>query len=154
MFRKLTVIGSIIVVFLWNTGCSHSIIVQCSKLTGIIQSGNALLETKAPYDAETTDKLGKDLNEIAQKVKALELKDEKLQQLRNRFYQVFQKLSQEFMYMSSNLKTITQVEPSLEGRKKFHQAKAGITEAGEKASKFAVDEDTLVEELISYCKDK
>jgi len=153
MFRKLTILNGIIVVCLSTTGCGPSKISQCNQLIATINKGHSLVNAKTSYDAATTNKLGGELEEIARELEALEFKDENLQQFQNDFSQTFKELSQTFIDMSLGLKTSTQVEASLEGRKKFNQARTQITQAGQEANKIAVNEDILVEKLVSYCQD-
>ncbi|MGD1716529.1 hypothetical protein [Hydrocoleum sp. CS-953] len=153
MFRKLKIICGIIVACLLSAGCGPSRVVQCNQLISTINKGNTLINSKSSYDATTTNKLGEELEEIARELEALELKDENLQQFQNDFSQTFKELSQAFINMSLGLQTSTQVEASLEGRKKFNQAKTQVTQAGEQANKVAVNQDISLEKLITYCQD-
>ncbi len=153
MFRKLTIIGGIIVVCLSIASCGPSRVFQCNQLIATINKGNTLINAKTSYDATTTNKLGEELKEIAEELEVLELKDENLQQFQKDFSQTFQELSQAFINMSLGLKTSRQVEASLEGRKKFNQAKTQVTQAGQQANKIAVNQDISLEKLISYCQD-
>ena len=153
MFRKLTIIKTIIVVCLLTAGCGPNRIVQCNQLIATINKGHSLVNTETSYDAATTNKLGGQLEEIAQELEALELKDKNLQQFQNNFSQTFKELSQAFIDMSLGLKSTTQVEASLEGRKKFNQARTQIIQAGQQVNKVAVNGDISVEKLVSYCQD-
>ncbi len=154
MFAKLTIIGGIIVVFLSIAGCGPSRVVQCNQLIATINKGNALVNAETSYDPATTNKIGGELEKIAQELEAHELKDENLLQFQNDFSQTFKELSQTFIQMSLALKTSTQVEASFEGRKKFNQAKTQLAQAGQQANKVAVNQDILLEKLVGYCQDK
>lgn len=153
MFRELTIIGTTIAVCLLNTGCSPSTVVQCNQLMTTINKGNALFNAETSDDAATANKLGGELDKIAQDIETLELKDENLQQFQKDFTQTFKELSQAYIQMSLAIQTSEQVEASLEGRKKFNQAKTQHTQAGQTANKAAADQDTLVDKLVSYCQD-
>ncbi len=153
MFRKLTIISGIIISFLSIIGCQPSRVVQCNQLIATINKGNTLVNAKNYYDATTTNKLGEELEEIAQELEALEFKDENLQEFQKDLSQTFKELSQAFTNMSLGLQTSTQVEASLEGRKKFNQARNQVTQAGQQANKVAVNQDISLEKLINYCQD-
>ncbi|MEB3341954.1 hypothetical protein [Okeania sp.] len=152
MFRKLTIISGVIIVCLSIAGCGGSKVFQCSQLVSIVNKGNTLVNAQTSYDATTTNELGEELEEIAQELENLKLKDENLQQFQQEFFESFRELSQEFVNMSLGLKTSRKIEASLEGSKKFNQAKDQVTQAGEQANKLANNQDILLEELISYCQ--
>ncbi|MGK7922151.1 MAG: hypothetical protein AB4080_19310 [Trichodesmium sp.] len=154
MFHKLRIISSTIIVCVAIAGCGPSTLVQCNQLIATINKGNALVNAENVYDGAKTNKLGGDLEEISQELEALELKDESLIEFQNDFAQKFTELSQSFIEMSLALKTTTQVEASLEGRKKFNQARAQLNAAGQQANKVANNQDILLEKLVNYCQDK
>ena len=154
MFRKLTIIGTTIVVCFLATACGPSTLVQCNQLITSINKGNALVNAKTSYDAETTNQLAGELKGIAGELEILELEDENLQQFQNDFIQTFNELSQAFIQMSLALETSKQLEASFEGRKKFNEAKTQLTLAGQTANKVARNEDVLLNQLVSYCQEK
>ena len=156
MFRKLKIIGGIILVYLSIAGCGPSKVTQCNTLIVTINKGNTLVnaENENSFDAATTNQLGGDLETISQELEALKLEDETLQQFQTDLTQTFKELSQAFFQMSLALKTSTQVEASLEGRKKFNQAKNQLTQAGEQANNVATKKDILLDKLVTYCQNK
>lgn len=152
MFRKLKIIGSTIAVYLSITACGPSKIAQCNELIVTINKGNTLVNSENSFDAATTNQLGGDLEAISQELETLELEDETLQQFQKDLTQTFKELSQAFLQMSLALKTSTQVEASLEGRKKFNQAKNQLTQTGQQANKVATQKDILLDKLVTYCQ--
>ncbi|MDY7008510.1 MAG: hypothetical protein SWX82_32460 [Cyanobacteriota bacterium] len=154
MFRKFKIIGGTILVYLSIAGCGPSKIVQCNQLIVTINKGNTLVNSENSFDAATTNQLGGDLEAISQELEALKLEDETLQQFQTDLTQTFQELSQAFLEMSLALKTSTQVEASLEGRKKFNQAKNQLTKTGQQINKIATEKDILLDKLVTYCQDQ
>jgi hypothetical protein len=128
---------------------------ECHQILNIVSQSNSLINAnKDKNDAITTNKLAKDLKDIANTMENREIKDATLKQLNSRQAQTLKELSQALGQMGTILITIKDIKPSFAARQQLNRAKVQIVEAGQAAEKMAEQQDLIHKEILSYCQVK
>jgi chromosome segregation ATPase len=133
------------------TSCSDSKVVQCQRLIKQVDDGIQLIEKDKGSQVITSGKLAKELEDVTQKVRELNIKDPKLKDYQNNFVKVFENLSQNIGKASKALASAKTAQASVEGRNKIQKAKEEIEASLQKASDIAKQSDSAASELKKYC---
>ncbi|MEG4575235.1 hypothetical protein QUA56_21485 [Microcoleus sp. N3A4] len=153
-FRKQIAILLIVVACCTLTiSCSDSRAVQCTKLTKIVTTGNALINlNKDSNDAATTENVAKHLNQTAKQLEALRITDPTLKEIQGRSVKSFEEMGQALDDIGKSLEAGNLASTSIEGREQIQTAQADIIRAGQQANQAAANQDALTGKLINYCK--
>ncbi|MDZ7959036.1 MAG: hypothetical protein RMY34_14335 [Aulosira sp. DedQUE10] len=144
MLKQTTILSATAAIALLFTGCGESKVAQCNK---IVKVANEAVTIGQEFGKNTNPKTGsKALNEVAAKIdtittnmKALEIKDEKLQGFQGRFLTLYQSTSK-------GLKD----EAKALDKKDLAGAKRSLVTL----KKNSAEESTLVKEINTYCSGK
>lgn len=135
-----------------TTTTTESKSIQCTKLLQVLSQGNTLVDSKKESrNPASTQKLVRDVNQIAQQLNALPLTDPTLVASQKQLVQAFQQLSQAFGEIGKTLSTSQKTAASKEGREQIRRAKAAVTKAGVAANQAAQRQDRLTDTLLDYC---
>ncbi|MBD2341061.1 hypothetical protein H6G64_29250 [Calothrix sp. FACHB-156] len=145
MFKQTTILSATAAIALLFTGCGESKVAQCNKIVKVANQAVTIGQDfgKNPNNAKTgskalTEVAGK-IDAITTEMKALEIKDEKLQGFQQRFTTLYQSTSQ-------GLKD----EAKALDKKDLAGAKRSLVTL----KKNSTEESTLVKEINSYCSGK
>jgi chromosome segregation ATPase len=133
------------------TSCSDSKVVQCQRLIKQVNEGIELIEKDKGSQVITSGKLAKELEDVTQKMRELNVKDPKLKDYQNNFVKVFESLSQNIAKASKALASAKTAQASVEGRNTIQKAREEIDTSLKKASDIAKQSDSAASELKKYC---
>ncbi|WP_371819455.1 hypothetical protein [Tolypothrix sp. PCC 7910] len=145
MFKQTTILSATAAIALLFTGCGESKVAQCNKIVKVANQAVTIGQDfgKNANNAKTGSKA---LNEVAGKIdtittemKALEIKDEKLQGFQQRFTTLYQSTSQG---LKDEAKALDQKDL------------AGAKRSLVTLKKNSTEESTLVKEINTYCSGK
>lgn len=146
----------IILGLVFNLGlvsCEDPKIAQCQDLMEVVQQGHRIIVAKQEQkDIEIRSQLSQELKAVVERIETVSSEDETLKNLQERFAKKFQRLSDALREISLALETAEKSEVTPVGRQQLKNAKNKIIEMGEVATKIINDQDALIEEMISYCK--
>ncbi|HLO89098.1 MAG TPA: hypothetical protein VK203_29390 [Nostocaceae cyanobacterium] len=140
-FKQSIILSSTAAIALLFAGCGESKVAQCNKITKVANQAAQVSQqegknAQTKKDSASFKKFASKIDEITTELKAIEVKDEKLQGFQTRFVTVYQDLSQ-------GLKdTAVAIDKK--------NAKA-INSILTKMQKTSNDETSLVKEINSYC---
>lgn len=133
--------------------CADNRTVQCTKITEIVNIGNALIDTqKNNNDAGTTKNLAKTLNQTAKQLESLQITDSNLKQIQSESVKSFRDMGQALGDIGKALEAGNSASTSTEGREQIQKAQADIVRAGQQANQAAANQDDLTQKLVNYCK--
>ncbi|PHM10023.1 hypothetical protein [Nostoc sp. 'Peltigera malacea cyanobiont' DB3992] len=144
VFKQSFILSVTTAIALLFAGCGESKVAQCNKIIKVANQGSTLGQefTKNPNPAKgskaLTELAGK-IDPLAKEMKALEIKDEKLQGFQGRFLTLYQNISKEL----NNAATAID--------KKNLPAAKGFLVSLQKSSS---EESSIVNEINSYCSGK
>ncbi|MFB2919206.1 MULTISPECIES: hypothetical protein [Aerosakkonema] len=119
--------------------CGESKVTQCNKLSNIINQADAVTKDAKTGKPSALIKAAVELDKVALSLKAIEVKDEKLQGMRSSFAIVYRDISKSFRKIAGAIQ-----------RQDAQTIKSGL-----KFLKQARKKDkALVEEINSYCAHK
>jgi hypothetical protein len=150
LVKQICVLSGTSLLALLFTGCGASKVAQCNSIVKTTNQyatiGKELKEVATTTNAKDPEKVAQTFNEVSGKIskvstdlKALEVKDEKLKDLQNRFVSFYDSTANTFKSAGSSLqkKDINTYKKSLEEMKSIDPK-----------------ETALVSEINSYCKGK
>ncbi|MEH2282408.1 MAG: hypothetical protein V7K90_13945 [Nostoc sp.] len=144
VFKQSFILSVTTAIALLFAGCGESKVAQCNKVIKVANQGSTLGQEfgKNPNPAKgskaLTELAGK-IDPLAKEMKALEVKDEKLQIFQGRFLTLYQNISKEL----NNAATAID--------KKNLPAAKGFLVSLQKSSN---EESSIVKEINSYCSGK
>ncbi|MGF1938407.1 MAG: hypothetical protein RM347_029315 [Nostoc sp. ChiQUE02] len=144
IFKQSFMISATTAIALLFAGCGESKVAQCNKVIKVANQASTLGQefAKNPNPAKgskaLTELAGK-IDPLAKQMKALEIKDEKLQGFQGRFLTLYQNISKEL----NNAATAID--------KKNLPAAKGFLVSLQKSS---TEESSIVKEINSYCSGK
>jgi hypothetical protein len=176
VFRLTHGLGAIAIV-LTLTGCGISKASQCRQLSDFV---NKLRPLAGKFDQEgktyeaavkaAADKndftafkaasassaaafsgLSGELEGLIQEIQAIDLKDETLLPLRNRYLENTRALNSVFQTKSNSLKTLSTLENSAQGLDGLQKATANLTQSATAIQRLVVEEVQLVADFNNYC---
>jgi hypothetical protein len=123
------------------TACGESKVSQCNKLVGIANKATTEIQTtnqsQNPDKIGQLDKIAGGLEQYAKEMQGVELKDEKLQEFRSRFVQLYQQTSKG----SRDVATALRNKNAGGANQALKQIQTGISQ-----------EQTLIGEVNQYCR--
>lgn len=149
--EKWTLLVSLVSLLL--VGCGESKVVQCNKLIGVINKGQAIASTGINgNDPTAMNQLATNLEGLSQETKGVSVEDTQLKDFQTRFAQVYQTLGQASRTIANAMTTVKQTPSAGANAAKLKQAQSDAQSATQTALKAAQDENKLVTDLNNYCK--
>ncbi|NJL64628.1 MAG: hypothetical protein HC903_25935 [Methylacidiphilales bacterium] len=131
--------------------CNETKVSQCERLVKEVRVGMTLLEKNKGAQVTTSLQLAKDLEEVTNKVRDLNLGDEKLQEYQSRIVKVYEALSQNIGKAGKALGSAKTAQASTVGRERIQKARENIDSALQTAADAAKEFDASVGGLNDYC---
>ncbi len=148
---RTTIVVSLVCLLL--IGCGESKVVQCNKLIGVINKGQAIASAGINgNDPTAMNQLATNLEGLSQETKGVSIQDAQLKDFQTRFAQVYQTLAQASRSIANAMTTVKQTPTTGPNAAKIKQAQADAQSATQNALKAAQDENKLVTDLNSYCR--
>jgi hypothetical protein len=144
VFKQSFILAATTAIALLFVGCGESKVAQCNKIIKIANQASTLGQEfgKNPNPAKgskaLTELAGK-LDPLAQEMKGLEIKDEKLQVFQGRFLALYQNISKELNNTAGAI-----------DKKNIPAAKNFLVSL----KKSSTEESSIVKEINSYCSGK
>ncbi|EKQ66608.1 hypothetical protein OsccyDRAFT_4395 [Leptolyngbyaceae cyanobacterium JSC-12] len=111
-------------------------------------------KTSAAGSARAFNQLAEKMDDIIQEIQAVDLKDETLAQLKDRYVQNATAVNALFKETTTALTTISQIENSPTGLKQLDQAGRSLTATAGKMNSRVQEENQLVSDFNNYCEVK
>lgn len=147
--RRLSLV--LLAISLLLVACGESQVNQCNRLIDVIDDGHALMQDFDKQTPRSTAQLSQDLDKLVEKLKAVKLSDQKLQSYRDRYAQIYSKLSDSFSTTSSALASAQQAPDNQSGIEQVQKAKKQVEKASQQAEKAAKRADAIAAEMNAYC---
>ncbi|PAX53883.1 hypothetical protein CK510_13170 [Brunnivagina elsteri CCALA 953] len=131
--------------------CNETKVTQCERLIKEVKVGTSLLEKNKGAQVTTSLQLAKDLEGVTNKVRDLNLGDEKLKEYQSRIVKVYEALSQNIGKAGKALGSAKTAQASTAGRETIQKARENINSALQTAANSAKEFDSSVSGLNDYC---
>jgi hypothetical protein len=133
------------------SSCTHRPSPECRPLMTMLNQGNDLLTNVALNDGKAISQKANSLDKISQELQTMAVKDEKLQEFRFQFVQIYQIYGDAFAQTSEAIalanKSTTDVTLS-----QVKQAKLTVTQASLAISQASQAAESLSKQINRYCK--
>ncbi|MEM7556590.1 MAG: hypothetical protein AAF378_21320 [Cyanobacteria bacterium P01_A01_bin.84] len=150
-YQFITCLG--ISVALLLSACNESKVSQCQRLIKAFNEGTSVVESKKGLQVTTSLNMAKDIQKASEKVKGINLEDEKLQGFQDKFVTIFDNLSNNVTQAAKALGATKQAEASQSGREKIRKARKDIEKSMNSAASGAGKQlDALALEMKEYCE--
>ncbi|KOR38528.1 MULTISPECIES: hypothetical protein [Planktothricoides] len=133
------------------SSCTHRPLAECRPLMTMLNQGNDLLTNVALNDGKAISQKANSLKLLRQELEKLAVTDEKLQEFRSQFVQIYQIYGDAFAQTSAaiaivNKSTLEVTLPQVkQARLKVTQARLSISQASQEA-------ESLSKQINRYCK--
>lgn len=141
MLKKTAILSVAAAIALLFTGCGESKVVQCNKVIKVANQATVLGQqlgknSQSVKSPKGLTELASKIDQIATQIKALEIKDEKLQGFQGRFFKLYQDISKNLNQTATAIdkKNIPAVNQFLASLKKSSS-----------------EEKAIIKEINSYC---
>lgn len=151
IYRKYIIVFINLSIVLLLASCNNSKVAQCERLVKQVREGTVLLEKNKGAQVTTSLQLAKDLQDVTQKVRDLNLGDEKLKEFQSKFVKNFENLSRNIAKAGKALGAAKTAQASAAGREKIQKARGDIDTALKTAGDSAKQFDASVRQLNQYC---
>ncbi|MGD1872756.1 MAG: hypothetical protein ACFB02_06855 [Mastigocoleus sp.] len=132
--------------------CSEGKVSQCQRLIKAFNEGTSAIESNKGLQVTTSLKMAKDIQEASNRVKGINLADEKLQGFQTKFVTIFDNLSNNITQAAKALGATKTAEASQTGRERIRKARKDIEESLSAAASGAGKQlDALAVEMKEYC---
>jgi|GEM_PF-4065845 len=175
LFRQCTAINTLaLIIAMLATSCSESKVAQCNKLAEAINKGEPLAanfqketaksgsifakitnseeaKAQATEVATTFNQFAKDWESLNQEVQTIELADETIIGLQQRYVQTGNEFVQGMQDLSQVMVDLSKVEATPKGLEALKKVSSDFSSVSQKMVSVGQESDQVVSELNNYC---